>query len=104
MAAVRLKWTLIARVKATGTVSTTEEQGARRVRQGQRRPLAHHPFHELAAALKAGARAAGSCSDFTFQTAALPQAFWHRHCERLRSNPWRGKRKAGLLRRKCSSQ
>ena len=27
MAAVRLKWTLTARVKATGTVSTTEEQG-----------------------------------------------------------------------------
>ena len=27
MAAVRLKWTLTARVKAAGTVSTTEEQG-----------------------------------------------------------------------------
>ena len=27
MAAVRLKWTLTARVKATGAVSTTEEQG-----------------------------------------------------------------------------
>jgi ketosteroid isomerase-like protein len=27
MAAVRLKWTLTARVKATGNVSTTEEQG-----------------------------------------------------------------------------
>jgi len=41
---------LTARVKATGAVSTTEEQGLDVFGKGQRRPLAHHPLHELAAA------------------------------------------------------